>query len=220
VLYYSNIKKNEEKSAMPIKLYLARHGKPAMDDQIKRYIGRTDVPLSAEGIAQAEELSRRLARKGIAAIYTSPLRRCKDFAHRIAAKLELSPAIVLEELAELNLGAWENRSIEEIKALYPQEYEERGNNLGEYVTPEGESFVQCQKRAVKALHSIAYNGLDALIISHAGVIRTLLCHVEHRSLEDLFYYKVPYSSIFAFVKDKTGVYKILTEPLKEVTETP
>jgi probable phosphoglycerate mutase len=191
---------------MPIKLYLARHGKPDMDDRIKRYIGRTDVPLSAEGIAQAEDLSRRLVGKGIAAIYTSPLARCKDFAHRIAAKLGLSPVIVLEELAELNLGAWENRSIEEIKARYSQEYEERGNNLGEYVTPGGESFVQCQERAVKALHSIAYKGLDALIISHAGVIRSLLCYVEHRSLADIFYYKAPYGSLFRFIYDE-GIFR-------------
>ena len=189
-----------------IKLYIARHGKPDMDERSKRYIGRTDVPLSAEGAAQAEDLSRRFFDKGISAIYTSPLARCNDFAHIIAAQLNLPQVIVLDGLAELNLGTWENRPIEEIKALYPQEYEERGKNIEEYVTEGGESFLQCQERAVQALQSIADNGTDALIISHAGIIRSLLCHVEQRSLKDLFSYKVPYSGVFTFVYE-AGIFR-------------
>jgi probable phosphoglycerate mutase len=175
---------------------MARHGKPDTDDRIKRYTGRTDVPLSAEGAAQADAMGRRLAGKGIAVIYTSPLVRCKDFAQGVAAKLGLPRPLVLEDLAELNLGTWENRPVEEIKARYPGEYEARGGNLGEYRTPGGESFAQCQERALRALRAIAQGGADALVISHAGVIRSALCYIDRRDLGDLFSYQIPYSALF------------------------
>ncbi len=181
---------------MAVKLYIQRHGLPRFEDSVKRYIGRTDLPLSPEGMTQAEEACRKLADKGIDAVYTSPLARCRDFAGCIADKLGLEPAIELPGLLEIDMGNWEYRPIREIKDTYPEDYTARGLNMAGFVPEGGESFLRCQTRAVKTITAIAAAGGDALIITHAGLIRSLLCYVEAHDLNDLFYYEVPYGGIF------------------------
>ncbi|GHT83648.1 hypothetical protein FACS1894137_05330 [Spirochaetia bacterium] len=168
---------------------------------MKRYIARTDLPLSPEGIAQAEQAAFRLAGKGIKAVYTSPLMRCSRFAEIIADKLGLPPGIVIPELMEIDMGNWESRSIQEIKNTYPDEYTARGLNMAEFSPEGGESFRRCQIRAVKAITGIAAEGRDSIrpevcIVTHAGLLRSFLCYAEDHDLNDLFYYQVPYGGIF------------------------
>jgi probable phosphoglycerate mutase len=188
---------------MAVKLYILRHGVPIFEDSVNRYIARTDLPLSPEGITQAEQAVRRLADKGIGAVYTSPLSRCRDFAESIADKLGLPPVILIPELMEIDMGLWEYRPVKEIKKNYPEEYTARGRTMAVFTPEGGESFLRCQARAVKAITTIAACGGDSLIITHAGLIRSFLCYVESRDLNDLFYYEVPYGGIFT-VKYEDG----------------
>ena len=181
---------------MTVKLYILRHGLPLFPDSVKRYIARTDLPLSPEGIAQAGEAAFRLADTGITAVYTSPLRRCGGFAEIIAGKLGLPPVTEVPELTEIEMGSWEYRPIREIKNTCPDAYTARGRNMAGFTPEGGESFRQCQIRAVKAITAIAAAGQDALIITHAGLIRSFLCYLEDHDLNDLFYYQVPYGGIF------------------------
>jgi probable phosphoglycerate mutase len=148
-------------------------------------------------MAQAERGAARLRDRGIETIYTSPLSRCREFAKITADKLGLPPAIELSGLLEINMGNWEYRPIQEIKDTRPEDYKARGHNLAGFVPQGGESFRECQTRAVKTMGGIAAAGQNALIITHAGFIRALLCYVENHDLNDLFYYDVPYGGIFA-----------------------
>ncbi|GHV73166.1 hypothetical protein AGMMS49940_04680 [Spirochaetia bacterium] len=168
---------------------------------MKRYIARTDLPLSPEGVAQAEQAAVRLAGTGIGVIYTSPLMRCSRFAEIIAGKLGLPPVIAIPELTEINMGSWEYRSVQEIKNTVPEAYKIRGRTMAEFSPEGGESFRRCQTRAVQAITAIAAAGRDfrrpeVCIITHAGLIRSFLCYAESRDLNDLFYYQVPYGGIF------------------------
>ncbi|GHV78135.1 alpha-ribazole phosphatase [Spirochaetia bacterium] len=186
---------------MAVKLYILRHGLPLFPDSVKRYIARTDLPLSPEGIAQAEQTAFRLANTGIGVVYTSPLRRCRDFAEIIVDKLGLPTVIAIPELMEINMGSWEYRSIQEIKNTCPDEYTARGLNMAGFTPEGGESFLRCQIRAVKAITAIAAKGRDSrmpevCIVTHAGLIRSFLCYAEDHDLNDLFYYKIPYGGIF------------------------
>jgi probable phosphoglycerate mutase len=185
---------------MAVKLYILRHGVPLFPDSVTRYIARTDLPLSPEGITQAEQAAFQLADKGIGAVYTSPLSRCRDFAEPIADKLGLPPAITIPELTEIDMGLWEYRPIREIKTACPDEYTARGLAMAGFTPEGGESFLRCQARAVEAITAIAACGRDprrpeVCIITHAGLIRSFLCYVEGRDLNGLFYYKVPYGGM-------------------------
>jgi probable phosphoglycerate mutase len=181
---------------MAVKLYILRHGVPLFEDSVRRYIARTDLPLSPEGITQAEQAAFWLADKGIGAVSTSPLSRCRDFAEIIADKLGLPPVMVIPELMEIDMGLWEYRPVREIKKNYPKEYTSRGFTMAAFAPEGGESFLRCQARAVKTITAIAACGRNSLIITHAGFIRTFLCYVESRDLNDLFYYNIPYGGIF------------------------
>jgi probable phosphoglycerate mutase len=62
-------------------LFLIRHGET--DCNAARIVQTPDVPLSTRGMAQAEQLGRRLAAQGVAAILSSDLRRAVMTAERV-----------------------------------------------------------------------------------------------------------------------------------------
>jgi 2,3-bisphosphoglycerate-dependent phosphoglycerate mutase len=68
--------------------------------------GHGDPPLSAEGVAQAEQLCARLSGAGVDAIYATSLRRTAQTAAPLAARLGLDVRVEAD-LREVHLGEWE-----------------------------------------------------------------------------------------------------------------
>ena len=93
--------------------YFLRHGETAWNAE-GRLCGRTDVPLSDVGRRQAQLLAWRLQPIPVEALYSSPLERALETARLIGQAVGREP-VVDQRLAELNYGAWEGRTFEEIK---------------------------------------------------------------------------------------------------------
>ncbi len=55
-----------------LKVYLLRHGQTAWNADNNRYCGRTDIPLTAKGIAQAEAVREQLQGIAFDGVYSSP----------------------------------------------------------------------------------------------------------------------------------------------------
>ena len=76
--------------ALPL-IYLARHGETAWT-LTGQHTGATDLPLTAQGEAEAVRLGERLAGSPFAAVLTSPLQRavrtCELAGFRSAAEIE------------------------------------------------------------------------------------------------------------------------------------
>jgi probable phosphoglycerate mutase len=90
-------------------------------------------------------------------------------------------------LRELNLGSWEGRRFETIRTLYPQAYRQRGDQIADYRPPAGESFRDLQDRAWPVFEAVARQLRGrALIVTHAGVIRVVLCRLLEIPLKHLF----------------------------------
>jgi 2,3-bisphosphoglycerate-dependent phosphoglycerate mutase len=90
---------------------LIRHGStgsPGDTAPIDLVDGLSDPELTALGRAQAEAVSERLATGDAAAVFVSPLRRARQTAAPLAARLGQHP-VVVPELREVHLGAWEGR---------------------------------------------------------------------------------------------------------------
>src|SRR6516225_10638071 len=69
--------------------------------------GRTDVPLTELGTAQAEALAARISAEWRPrAVYTSPMTRCVTTGARIAKRCGIT-AQVLEDLNDLDYGQWD-----------------------------------------------------------------------------------------------------------------
>lgn len=148
------------------RVYLIRHGLPDFPQGQRMCLGRTDLPLSATGLAQARDMAASLP--PVSAVFSSPLQRALQTARAIG-----SP-IVVEDLQELFAGDWDGLLFAEIQQRYPELYAARGITPG-LPLPNGESDESGLHRfslAMKRAAAMAYG--DFAVVSHGGVIRLFL----------------------------------------------
>lgn len=200
------------------KIYLVRHGLPEKSTSEKVYIGVTDLPLSTRGSAEAAQLGRYFlqhlsATTTTVRILTSPLQRCRQTAaemYRVLSDggIALPEPLVVEDLHEIDLGAWEGKSVREIRGSFPEAYEARGRALGTYHTPGGESFLEAGVRFQKAIEACLPDMDESeilLIVAHAGVIRAYLSLRTGRNLDHLMDIPLPYASVTELEVDQQDV---------------
>lgn len=199
------------------RIYLVRHGMPEKSTSEKVYIGVTDRPLSTRGSAEAAQLGRyflqHLSATTTVRILTSPLQRCRQTAEEIQRVLSdggivLPEPFVVEALHEIDLGAWEGKSVREIRERFPEAYEARGHALGTYHTPGGESFLEAGIRFRKAIEACLPDMDESeilLIVAHAGVIRAYLSLRTGRDLDHLMDIPLPYASVTELEVDQQDV---------------
>lgn len=148
-------------------LALIRHGPTAWNRE-KRNQGRTDIPLDADGRATVARWRLPPELAG-ARVMASPLARAVETATLLAGRL---PAIE-PRLIEMDWGAWEGRTTEELRAtLGPamQANEDRGLDF----RPDGgESPRDVQNRLQPWLAEIAARGETTIAVAHNGVIRAV-----------------------------------------------
>jgi len=166
-------------------IYIVRHGDIGLGRD-KRYIGHSDLPLSALGEHQASLLKEVFSRVPLDSIVCSDLGRTQQTADIIATAHRIHP-LAHVELRELNMGDWEEKTFSEIRTKYPKEYKARGEDLANYRPPQGESFSDCSQRVLPVFERLANSDVSSLlIVGHAGVNRVLLCHVLGMPLGNVF----------------------------------
>jgi len=187
-------------------IYIARHGDIGLGRD-KRYIGQSDLPLSALGEQQATLLKQMFCRIALDNIYCSDLGRAQQTAEIIASAHPIVPT-ACEKLRELNMGDWDGKLFTEIRAKYPREFKERGENIANHSPPRGESFSDCYERVVPVFEGLAKSEeTTILIVGHAGVNRIILCHVLGIPLENIFEFKQSYGCVNLICK-KGSEYQI------------
>ncbi len=157
------------------RLVLVRHGETELTAQ-KRYSGRGDVPLSQRGEAQAMAAAGRVAALAgpVAAVVSSPLRRCTRTAELIAA--ECAAGVVVEPaLIECDFGAWEGLTFAEVQEKWPAELTEWLGSTA-VAPPGGESFQAVAKRVRAAVAGLreTYPGRSVVVVSHVSPLKILL----------------------------------------------
>lgn len=168
-------------------IYLLRHGAIQSPESGKRhYIGQKDLPLNDMGLAQARSWADYFAGEALDEICCSDLTRCLETAQLIGVRCSLVPR-AMPALREIHLGAWEGERFDTIKALYPLSFEQRGDVIADHRPPGGESFRDLQHRVWPVFETLARrHQRKTLIVTHAGVIRVLLCRLLGMPLENLF----------------------------------
>ena len=186
-------------------IYLVRHGETEYGTE-KRYLGHTDCKLSMEGKHQAIYLARFFIKNKIAIdnIFSSDLIRCKNTVNIAFSGRKV---VFLEQLREINMGAWDGLTFEEVKDKYAEDYKKRGENIVEFMTENGESFSQCQKRSITVFkHIVNSTKGNIAICSHSGFIRTLLCRLLNKDLADMFEIKQSYGCINIISVDGCNIF--------------
>lgn len=156
-------------------LLLVRHGETEWN-AAGRWQGHTDVPLNANGRAQALALAARLRAEGVRAIATSDLLRARGTAEIVGEALGLGVALVDAALRERAYGAWEGLTRAECEARFPAEWAAHVADP-RAPPPGGESTAALLARVVPAVERAAER-LDspAVLVTHGGVMRAFLAH--------------------------------------------
>jgi probable phosphoglycerate mutase len=142
-------------------VWLARHGQTAWT-VTGQHTGRTDLPLTANGEAEAVRLGERLVGLSFAAVFTSPLQRAANTC-RLSG---FGPSAQLDpDLYEWNYGDYEGRSTSEIHAERP------GWQLFRDGCPGGESPEQVAERADRVISRVRAIAQDVLLFSSGHFFR-------------------------------------------------
>lgn len=150
--------------------------------------GHYDVPLADTFATEAAELRPKLPPPPYR-VFSSPAKRCLALAETVAAAITPD-----ERLREMNFGAWENRLWNDLPPT------ETAPWMADYVTlapPNGETFRAVQQRAAAFLTDLtaAVPEEPALVFTHGGTIRALVCHCLEIPLRNAFQLQIDYASV-------------------------
>jgi broad specificity phosphatase PhoE len=144
-------------------IWLVRHGETEWSLR-GQHTGRTDVPLTAAGRAQAEALGRHLMGHSFGLVLTSPLDRARETC-RLAGYG--SVAQVMDDLREWDYGIYEGRTTAAIRTMEP------GWSIWTTPVPEGESVDQVGARARRVIERALSARDDVVLFSHGHLLRIL-----------------------------------------------
>jgi broad specificity phosphatase PhoE len=156
-------------------LYLIRHGTTTMNVE-NRYRGRRDIPLDAQGWADAVEAARALSPKGLSAVYAGPLRRTINTAQVIADECRIPDVRILHSLVNVDYGAWEGMTAEEAAMFDPHAYRLYSEDPQESICPDGERLADAQARMLEGISLIEerHRGESVAAVTHAVTIRLVV----------------------------------------------
>ena len=153
-------------------LTLVRHGVTDWN-VLGKFQGHSDIPLSPDGVEQAEALAAHL--RGVAArvdvVYSSPLKRALETARIVFPEHDI---VLDERLRELNFGEFESYTQAENETHYA--WSEWFAHPFERPTPGGESYADLMTRAAEWLTALPKDA-TSFAFTHSGTIRMLVSHV-------------------------------------------
>ena len=159
------------------RLLLVRHGETDWNRQ-GRFQGQIDIPLNANGIAQAEAAGRALADVHINRAYTSSMARPRQTAEAILNAHPGVPLTSTRGLVEIGHGLWEGRLEQEIAEGWPGLLADWKRAPETVQMPEGETIQDVWERSLSCWQTIASSLADdetALVVAHDAVNKTILC---------------------------------------------
>jgi broad specificity phosphatase PhoE len=146
-----------------VELYLIRHGETEWS-RARRHTGRTDLPLSPAGEAEAKALGQHLRGLEVDRVLSSPLTRATATAQLagFGDRVELT-----DTLLEFDYGDYEGLTSAEIRATHP------GWDLFRDGCPGGETVEAAAARARKLLDSLTDTEGRIMLFSHGHQLRIL-----------------------------------------------
>ncbi len=154
--------------------------------------GQTDLEVEDTYTEELNEVKKILPKK-VEAIFSSPLKRCSQLA------TDCYPNSNIEfesRLKELDFGKWEMKAWKEISKKTLDEW------MADFINnapPSGESMKDLSDRVLNWFFELQTSNVNsATVFTHAGIIRTLLSHMNDTPLHKAFdLYKVDYGQVFS-----------------------
>ncbi len=166
-------------------VYLVRHG-ATLWSVSGRHTGRTDLPLTPQGEAEATQLGPILWPLQPQVVLSSPLARARRTAELsgFGERIRIDP-----DLSEWDYGQYEGKTTLEICRDNP------GWDLFRDGAPQGESLEDVARRVRRILAKLEENGEDALLFAHGHLLRVLVATWLHLPSDSARHFAIETSSL-------------------------
>lgn len=156
-------------------LVLVRHGETVGQSSIRLY-GATDIALSDIGLQQIGRVAAALRGEGFTRVLASPLQRSRAAALLVAGAQSPPAAVeVVPEFSEVDFGAWEGLTFEEVAARDPDGFARYQAAGLDFAYPGGESRQAFWARVqAGAARVFAEAGGRTAAVLHKGVIKAVI----------------------------------------------
>lgn len=156
--------------------------------------GSTDDPLTDTGWQQMRDATHQAHWDQV---ITSPLCRCADFARTFTEQHAL-PLTFEPRFQEMHFGQWEGMSATELMETNQTGLARFWSDPEHYPPPEGERLSQVQDRVLAAWQNLlrTHTGRRVLLVTHAGVIRILLCYLNQKPMTELLDIEVKHGGLY------------------------
>ena len=163
-------------------VYLLRHGQT--EDNNNRIIqGQSDSLLTPEGMNSIKKRAEKLNDITFNVIYCSPLGRARFSLDILLKELKQNTNVAyLDELMEIDFGKYTKKNINEIIDIIKVH---KKNTSKPY--PDGESGDMFKERVMRFMSKFILKSDDKcfLVMTHYGVIETILQHYNNLSYEEI-----------------------------------
>lgn len=200
-----------------MRILLVRHAVTAETGTV--LTGRLpDVHLSEAGIEMAEQLGAALASMHVAAVYSSPIERCRETATIVARRHGLRVRS-RKGFVEADYGSWSGRTLKSLYRL--KAWQELMSEPARFRFPGGETLREVQHRAVSAVQELVadHRPADTVVVcSHSDVIRVVLAHYLGMPLDLVHRLDVRPTSISVVQVTRNGRVAVPAVNLPRLTE--
>jgi alpha-ribazole phosphatase len=151
-------------------VYLIRH--TSIDVKPGVCYGQSDIDVSASFPEDSTDVRSKLPASAVDAVFfSSPLKRCRKLASELTSK----EVHLDDRLQELDFGKWEGQKWDDIESDRLKEWMDDFVNVA---CPGGESYREMNERVIEWWDELIEKDFETVIVvTHAGVIRSLLSHV-------------------------------------------
>lgn len=157
------------------RVILLRHGEVEGTDP-PRFRGRTELPLTTRGIAQAERTRDYFSRiPRPAAVYSSALARCVDTASIVGGPHGLATQ-PLDKFVDIDYGCWQGCSFADVQSSEPEAFARWRSTPDLARIPEGETLLQVANRAAGIMRLLAerHPAETVVLVGHDTINKVLL----------------------------------------------
>jgi len=156
-------------------IYLIRHSDKEIGDYYTETLPMNNQPLSNNGITKARNLINSFNNIEISSIYVSEYVRTTQTIEFVAKSKGIEP-IIDKRLNEINIGDTDKLTDEEIQNKYPDFWKSYLKRERDFRFPNGESGEEAGSRIFELFNSIEKTR-NTILVSHDGIIRSLLCKI-------------------------------------------
>jgi len=193
---------------MTTRLILVRHSHT--DESVeKRYTGFLDTSLNERGRDEAARTLRPVFESlTVEAAYSSDLKRAVETAAIALGARNGMPLVTDPALREIDCGAWEGMTFDEIVKQDEARYRHWIENVETAAPPGGETLDQLFRRVTGAMRRIldSERGKTAAVFTHGGPLSVMLCFVQQLPPAEIWNNFPPHASATEVVARDDGTF--------------